>query len=191
MYYDFWNQANDKKLLKQLGFTPIDIKITVISPKTVPELRKLTQKYKDPEFLLLHKPNEKVLRAAIQACSIDATDAFVEYPLIKKMSERNIAVLLNFNELLNSRFPKTSKLMYLMTRTVRLAKKYKTPIMITSGAVNKYDMRSISELTALGENLKMTAGQAKRALYVHQQKILERNKLKKAGKWVISGVKVV
>lgn len=191
MYYDILNSTEDNELLKRLGFESIQLKATVISPKTVPELRKIISKHKDDEFILLHKPNEKVLRAAVQECSIDATDAFVEYPLIKKLAERRIAVLLNFNEMINAEFPKISKLLYLMSRTVGLAKKNRVPLMITSGAKSKYEMRSASELMAFGENLKMTAGEAKNALYVHQEKILERNKLKKAGKWVISGVEVV
>ena len=108
-----------------------------------------------------------------------------------KLAERNIAVLLSFNELLNidsARFP---KLIYLMSRTVKLARKYKVPIMIASGASDKYSQRSVSELIAFGENLGMTAGESKETLFKHQTKILERNRLKKSGKWIISGVQVV
>jgi len=191
MYYDFWNEANDSKLLEKFGFTPIDLKLAVISAKTVNEVKNLTEKNKDAEFIVLHKPNEKVLKAAVQECSIDATDAFVEYPLIMKLAERNIAVLLNFNESLNADATKFPKLFYLMSRTVRLARKYKVPIIIASGASDKYSQRSVSELIAFGENLGMTAGEAKESLFKHQNKILERNKLKKAGKWIISGVQVV
>jgi len=191
MYYDFLNEANEPKLLERLGFTPIDIKLAVLAPKTVGETKGLTEKSKDADFILLHKPNEKVLKAAVQDCSIDATDTFVEYPLIMKLAERNIAVLLNFNELLNADPARFPKLIYLMSRTVKLCRKYKVPVMIASGASDKYSQRSVSELIAFGENLGMTAGEAKETLYKHQTKIIERNRLKKAGKWIISGVQVV
>lgn len=191
MYYDIWNEANEPKLLEKLGFTSIEINLAVLAPKTVGETKSLTEKHKDADFIILHKPSEAVLKAAVQECSIDATDAFVEYPLIMKLAERNIAVLLNFNELLNADSSRFSKLLYLMTRTVRLARKYKVPIMIASGASDKFSQRSVSELIAFGENLGMTAGESKETLFKHQTKILERNRLKKAGKWIISGVQVV
>ena len=191
MYYDFWNEANEPKLLEKLGFTPVDLKPAIISAKTVNEVKNLTGKNKDADFIILHKPNEAVLKAAVQECGIDATDAFVEYPLIMKLSERNIAVILSFNELLNADSARFSKLIYLMARTVRLCRKYKVPLMIASGASDKYSQRSVSELIAFGENLGMTAGESKETLFRHQNKILERNKLKKAGKWIYSGVQVV
>lgn len=191
MYYDFWNEANEPKLLEKLGFTLLELKPVILSAKTANEIKSLAEKNRDAEFILLHKPNENVLKAAVQECAIDATDAFVEYPIIMKLAERNIAVLLNFNELLNAEPAKFSKLIYLMARTVRLARKYKVPIMIASGASDKFSQRSVSELIAFGENLGMTAGESKEALFKHQTKILERNRLKKAGKWIISGVQVV
>ncbi|MDD5181980.1 MAG: RNase P subunit p30 family protein [Candidatus Nanoarchaeia archaeon] len=191
MYYDIWNEANEPKILEKLGFTPVDLKPAVISARTVNEIKSFTEKNKDAGLIILRKPNEKVLKAAVQECAIDATDAFVEYPIIMKLSERNIAVLLNFNELLNADSVHTPRLIYLMSRTVRLCRKYKVPVMITSGASDKYSQRSVSELIAFGENLGMTAGEAKEALSRHQNRILERNRLKKAGKWIISGVQVV
>lgn len=191
MYYDFLNKAGDDKSLEKLGFTPISLNVAVLAPKNVNETKSLAEKNKDTDFILLHKPSEAVLKSAVQECSIDATDAFVEYPLIMKLAERNIAVILNFNELLSSDLAKFSKMFYLMSRTVKLCRKYKVPVMITSGASDKYEQRSVSELIAFGENLGMTAGEAKASLFEHQTKILERNRLKKAGKWIISGVQVV
>lgn len=186
MYYDVL-AVQDKEFLKKLGFSPLELNISVLMPKTVDELKVLAKKKSD--FIVLKNPNEKILKAAIDKCLIDAVDSFVKYPFIKKMAERNVAVVINFNSLLNAR--NIQKTIHLLSKTVKLAKKYKTPIIVTSGAENKWDLRSVSELIALCEVLGITAGEAKKTLHLHQEKILERKRLKKEGKWVSPEVKVV
>jgi RNase P/RNase MRP subunit p30 len=188
MYYDFWT-VKEEELLKRLGFQPVNLAVAVIAPKNADELKYLAEKNKTADFIVLHKPNEKVLKVAVDNCNIDATDEFVKYPLIKKMAERNIAVLINFNELLKAF--NLQKTLYLMSRTVKLAKRHKTPIIISSGAQTKWELRSASDLIGFCEVIGMTAGEAKKTLYDHQERVLNRKELKKTGKWVSPGVRVV
>lgn len=141
------------------------------------------------DFLLLVKPNVKMQRVAIKRCLVDGINAFVKYPLIKEMAEKNIALVISFNDFLNSKEP--TKTIALMKDSIKLAKKYKTPIVIVSGAKTKWELRGTSELIAFGEVLGLKRNEAKAALREFQEKIFERQKLKKQGKYIMPGVRKV
>ncbi len=199
MFWDFWVEEFDEKILQKLGFEGACVfkeakskKIKIlrgekIIAKNGNELKQKTKSKAD--FLLLVKPKEKIQRIAIKRCLVDGINAFVKYPLIKEMAERNIAVVISFNDLLNSKEPQ--KTIAKMKQTIKLAKKYKTPIIIVSGAKTKWELRGTSELIAFGEILGLKRNEAKKALYVFQNKICERQQLKKKGKYVMPGVRIV
>ena len=187
MFYDIWG-TQDSKFLKKLDLEKWNLNTAVIYPKKVNELKILVKKNKNADFLLLNRPNEKIQKVAIQRCEVDGINAFVKYPFIKEMARKNIALIVSFNSLLNS--TNLEKTLGLMRRTIKLAKKYKTPIVIVSGSQNKWEMRSSSELIAFGEILGLNKGQAKKALSNFQQKIIKRQKLKKSGKYIRPGVEI-
>ena len=60
--------------------------------------------------------------------------------------------------------------------------------MIVSGAKEKMDCRGASDLIGFGEFLGLSKKEAKEALGKHQKKLVERIKLKSAGKWIRPGV---
>ena len=161
MYWDFWIEEFDEKFLQKFGFEGVCVfgeakgkKIKVLKgkkiiAKNVNELKKAIKVKAD--FLLLVKPKEKIQRTAIRKYLVDGINAFVKYPLIKEMAEKNIAVVMAFSDLLNSKEPQ--KTIAKMRYTIKLAKKYKTPIVIASGARTKWELRGTSELIAFGEAL--------------------------------------
>jgi len=192
MFYDFWVEnynEETKKLLKKLGFSGACIFGAEVEDKGFILAKGKSIKAKTNEtadFLVLENRDEKVQRAAIKNNSFDGIRSFVNYPAIKEMAERKIALVICFNDLLNS--SDTKKTLYLMKKSVTLAKKYKTPIVIASGAKNNWELRSASELIGFGEVLGLTAEDAKKALNWFQEKIMERNKLKSEGKYIGPGV---
>ena len=200
MFWDFWIEEFDEKILIDLSFKGIctfkdskskKIKIlhgNIIEAKNSNELKLKTKKSK-ANFLILENTNEKMQRIAIKTCSVDAIKAYVDYPAIKEMAEKNVALLICFSDFLNSK--DKSRTLYLMQKSVALAKKYKTPIIIASGAKNKWELRSPSELIAFGEMLGLEKNQSKKALYDFQNKIYERETLKKQNKYVQPGVKII
>ena len=184
MFYDFYIEELDEKLLKDLGFSG-----ACVFGKSKSAKLKLIQGSKYPkkaDFIVLESGDEKKQRAAIRRVAIDAIHGFIKYPAIKEMSNANIAVLVSFNDLLNSKdLPKT---LHLMKRTIKLAKKYKTPIIIVSGATNKWEYRAASDLIGFGQVIGLSTKAAKEALFKFQDKIFKRTKLKKAGKYIAPGV---
>jgi len=199
MFWDFWIEEFDEKLLKKLGYDGVCIfgeaeseKIKIlkgkkISVKDTNELKKI--KNLKANFLMLTNTKERFQKIAIKRCLVDGVHSFVKYPLIKEMAEKNIAVVISFNDLLKSREPQ--KTIAKMRRTIRLAKKYKTSIVIVSGAKTKWELRGASELIAFGEILGLQRNEAKKALYEFQNKIAEREELKKKGKYVMPGIKII
>ena len=199
MFWDFWIEEFDEKLLIDLGFKgacmfgeskskKIQIlkgeKVTAKNPNELKKAAKLKA-----DFVMLDKSNEKVQKMAVKRCLVDGIHSFVKYPLIKEMAEKNIAVVISFNDLLNSKEPQ--KTIAKMKRTISLAKKYKTPIIIVSGAKTKWELRGASELITFGEVLGLQRNSAKKALFDFQEKIAKRQKLKKEGKYVMPGVEIV
>ncbi|MCD6575760.1 MAG: hypothetical protein J7K73_01215 [Nanoarchaeota archaeon] len=199
MFWDFWIEEFDEKLLQKLGFEGACVfgeakgrKIKILKGEKIiakngNELKKKTKSRAD--FLMLTNTKERLQRIAIKRCLVDGVHGFVKYPLIKEMAEKNIAVVISFNDLLKSKEPQ--KTIAKMKQTIKLAKKYKTPIVIVSGAKNKWELRGTSELIAFGEILGLQRNEAKKALYEFQDKIAERQKLKKEGKYVMPGVKII
>jgi len=191
MFYDFWVEnynEETKKLLKKLGFSGAcvfgefeDKDFILVKGKSIKSKTNETA-----EFLILENRDEKIQRAAIKNNSVDGIRSFVNYPAIKEMAERKIALVICFNDLLNS--SDTKKILYLMKKSITLARKYKTPIVIASGARNNWELRSTSELIGFGEVLGLNAEEAKKALNWFQEKIIERNKLKSEGKYIGPGV---
>jgi len=210
-FYDFWVEEIEENLIGELGFENgcfisefkkfEDYKRikehtkfycgVKIRAKNTNELRKKLRTFRDSDFIVLDCRDEKIIKNAIKMCAVDAINYYTKYPLLKRMSERNIAQIINFNELLNASEKDRPKILFLMQRTIKLAKKYKTPIMIVSGARKKMEYRSASDLIALGEMLGLNKKEAKEALHKFHEKIIERIKLKKEGKWIRPGVREV
>ena len=62
------------------------------------------------------------------------------------------------------------------------------PIVICSGARNKWELRSASELIGFGQELGLTAKEAKESLFKFQEKIAKQQDLKASGKYISVGV---
>ena len=202
MYYDFWIEEHDGKLLKKLGFHSACVVSENLSKgrefsgvkvfaKTTKELRKKLSIVKEADFIILDSHNEKIVETAVQMNAIDAVTLHAKYPLIARMAEKNIAQIINFNELLNAPENKTAGILNMMQRSARLAVKHKAPLLIVSGARNKMELRSVSDLIGFGEMIGLTQKEAKEALNKHQIKLLKRAELKKEGRWIRPGVELI
>lgn len=196
MFWDFWVEELDEKLLAELGFGGACIfdnskgeKLVLLKAEKIFAKKEREIKTGNSDFSILVRPDEKIQRLAVRRCLVDGINAFARYPVIKEMAEKNIALVVSFNDLLNSSEP--HKIMGLMRNSIKLAKKYKTPIIIVSGAKNRWELRSASELIAFGEILGLSPKEAKNALFSHQEKIRERQTLKKQGKYIMPGARII
>ncbi|HDQ59915.1 MAG TPA: hypothetical protein ENN30_01850 [Candidatus Woesearchaeota archaeon] len=209
MYYDFWVEEIDLKLMEKLGFQAScyvsefrdwgsysdakkenDLAGVVIKAGNMKEFRTKIREFRNADFIVLDSRSEKTTEMAVKLNAVDAVTFHARYPTIKKMAEKGIAQIINFNDLLNAGDKAVENNLKLMQRSVKLARKYGAPLMVVSGAKEKMECRAASDLIGFGELLGLTAKQAKDALTVHQEALIKRTKLKDEGKWVRPGVEL-
>jgi len=88
----------------------------------------------------------------------------IDHIMARFMKERCIAIEINFSEVLNSSGNSRARILGRMRQNVMLARKYKTPVVLTSGARDKWGLRAPGELMAFGRCLGMTELEARTAV---------------------------
>jgi len=178
MYYEllFHEKANNPEILKQLGFHSF-IRTRVIKPRSVKELKKQCHKKPD-EIILLESLNYKLNRYAVEHNFVDglinvehnAREDALHYKrsglddvLCEFMSKRKISYVINFNALLNTSGETRARILGRMKQNTKLCLKHDTPILITSGARNAYELRSASVLGSFACLLGMNKKQVKQS----------------------------
>ncbi len=84
--------------------------------------------------------------------------------IVKLMSEKSIALEINFSQFFHSQEFLRAQWMGRIKQNILLARKFKVPLIITSGATDKFSLRAPQELIALGESLGMNPREAKDSL---------------------------
>jgi len=200
MFYDFWIEFYEDKLLDQInkiGFkgaslvnTPQEntkkelIKGKVISPQRLNDL-----KDEKEGFIILNSSDKKIQQKAVKSCRIDAIYGTVDFSVLNEMRNKKIALIVKFRDFIYADDP--AKLLAITKKNVFLARKHKVPLIIASGAKNYWEIKSPSELIALGIILGLNKKEAKETLYKLQEKIIEREWLKKQGKYITPSIKIV
>ena len=77
-----------------------------------------------------------------------------------------------------------------MEHNIKLAKKFRAPIILCSGAVSHFELRSPQCLISMANQLGMELANAKNSISKVPEKILNQIKERKSGKWISPGVKV-
>lgn len=128
------------------------------------------------KVLSVHGGNPKINRAASRDKRVDfiAHPKEVDYITARFASENKIALDFQMGELIKYRGVRRSRIFEWMRENLLLARKYGTPILITSGASSIYEIRAPRELIALGILVGMGEEEAKNALGVTPQLILSR-----------------
>jgi len=85
----------------------------------------------------------------------------------------------------------TSHIMHHIRNNVKLCKKYKTPIIISSGAVSHWQLKDPKALMSMGCLLELELNEAKDALSRTPQNMIRMIKDRRDSKWIRPGVKVV
>ena len=88
----------------------------------------------------------------------------IDHIMARFMKERGIAIEISFTEVLNSSGNSRARILGRMRQNVMLARKYGTPLVLTSGARDKWGLRAPGELMAFGKCLGMTELEARDAV---------------------------
>lgn len=163
----------------------------IIETQNVQELAEEARKCRDKcEILMVSGGSYDVNRAACENPLIDVLchpgrgrhDSGLDHVAIKAAADNNVAIEINFRELLESYMKNRVRILEGMKRNVFLCRKFNTPVVITSGAHTRWGMRAGRELAAVGVLTGMELADAIGSVTTVPQKILETNRAKLAGK---------
>ena len=111
--------------------------------------------------------------------------------MAKLATKNNVAIEINFREILLSSKNTRSQIMHKMAENVKLCKKYQTPMIITSGAVTHWQLRDPHILVSMGCLLGLELNEAKKTISEVPEKIIKMIKERKNKRWIRPGVKIV
>jgi RNase P/RNase MRP subunit p30 len=163
------------------------------------ELKKLLNRRREFDLLLVRGGMNFMNRIAVENRGVDILthpdyerkDCGINHVLARLAKENEVAIEINFREVLNSEGLTRKNVLANHMEIIRLYKKFKFPLIVSSGALSHWQIKDpkvlISYLVTLGLEMK----EAKEALSVTPRKIIERAKEWRSDKWIMPGVKVV
>jgi ribonuclease P/MRP protein subunit RPP1 len=167
--------------------------------RSLKELAALKEKRRKFDVLLVRGGDLRLNREAVESPEVDIlthpeyerTDSGLNHVLVKLAAKNNVAIEINFREVLVSSKRTRSMILKHMTQNVGLAKKYGAAIIACSGALSHWDICDprclISFVTLLGLQL----NEAKATVSKVPERIIKQIKERKSEKWIAPGVKIV
>jgi len=175
------------------------ISCVIIKPDNAGDVDKIARKIRNKaEILMVHGGDYDINRAACESSLIDILchpelgrkDSGLDHICMRAAAENNVAIELNFRQILESYKRKRVYILSSTKKNVKLAKKYGTKIVAVSGAVNKWGMRSCRELASFAYILGLDLGEAIATVSTIPEEMVRINREKLAGKaW--EGVSIV
>ncbi|MBW6462388.1 MAG: PHP domain-containing protein [DPANN group archaeon] len=197
------NKDNLNALRDEIIKHKTDIKIyTGIEVSTDdPEIMRLqVKKLRDTaDIIIVSGGNPKINRVAVENPRVDILahpelgrkDSGLDNVMAKLATENGVAIELNFKYVLNSYRKVRSHLLSHMRTNVVLAKKYKTPLVITSGAESIFDMRAGRELASIGSLIDLELAQSLDCISQIPENIINHAKKVKDTNYIMPGVEVI
>jgi ribonuclease P/MRP protein subunit RPP1 len=201
---DYYQNMNTlKELKKKIESIEVDIEVipgVEIKAKDVKELKETIKKVRDEVLIVIVSGgNYLINRAACEDSRVDIlahpelgrTDSGLDHICARAAAENNVAIEINFREILYSFRKPRSHVFSHISRNIRLCDKFNTPMIICSGAQSIWDMRGARELVSIANILGLDLSKAFAAVTSIPQQIIEDNKKRLEGKKVTEGVEIV
>ncbi|RXA19850.1 ribonuclease P protein component 3 [Methanosarcina sp. MSH10X1] len=138
---------------------------------------------KSVDVLIVHGGSENVNRAALENPRVDILNhpAFdkssgLNQVLAKAAAENNVAIGLTLRPLLHTRGPRRVRLLSDLRANLDLARKYDVSLVLSSGAMSCFDLRSPMEALALAEVCGLEEEEALEAMTTTPENIISRNR---------------
>jgi ribonuclease P/MRP protein subunit RPP1 len=167
--------------------------------RNLKELNVLREKRKRFDVLLVRGGDLRLNREAVETPEVDILthpeferqDCGMNHILMKAASKNNVAIEINFREVLVSSKRTRSMILRHMTQNIKLAKKFKAPIIVCSGALSHWDVVDPQCLISFVNLLGLELNEAKNTISKVPEKIIKQIKERKSEDWIVPGVKVV
>jgi len=138
---------------------------------------------KSVDVVIVHGGSETVNRAALENPRVDilnhpafAKSSGLNQVLAKAAAENDVAIGLTIRPLLHSRGPRRVRLLSDLRANLDLARKYDVPLVLSSGAMSCFDLRSPMETLALAEVCGLEEDEALEAITAVPERIISRNR---------------
>ena len=163
------------------------------------ELEKLVAIRKKYDLLLVGGGDLELNRIACETPEVDIlthpeierSDSGLNHVLVNLAAKNNVAIEINFREILFSSKKTRSRIISNISRNVKLAQKFHAPLVLCSGAVSKWELRDPQALASFATLLGMSFSSAKDSISTVPEKILKQSKERRSENWILPGVKVV
>jgi len=167
--------------------------------RSTQELRRLAGMRRMFDVLLAHGGDIAMNRAAVETREVDILthpehgryDSGMNHVMARLAKENEVAIEINFREILTANKKTRSRTLASMRDNIALARKYKMPIILCSGAISHFELRDPLCMASMAELLGMAPEQAKAALSAVPAGIVEKIKKRKSEKWIMPGVEIV
>ncbi len=195
----FKNSFNTKKFLEikerlNKQYPKLDVISGIeIHASKKSQIKKAIEEYRNRvEVILVDCKEPRAMRAASEMGEIDIiSHAFVDQSAARECAKNNIALEINLKDLISVYGIKRANLISKIRFNLSLARKYKVPLILTTGADSIYDMRNQRQIIALAECIGFKHEEAKKALIDTPKRIIKTNREKISGKIIVEGVKRV
>lgn len=198
----FKNEDHIKKLYAEIEKVKQKVGIEIFlgfEARNFKELAVLRERRRKFDVLLVRGGDLKLNREACEIPEVDVlthpeyerTDSGLNHVLMNLAAKNNVAIEINFREILISSKRTRSTIMKNMLQNVKLAKKYKVPIILCSGALSHWDICDPTCLTSFATLLGLELKEAKNALSKVPEKILKQSKERRDGDWIAPGIKMI
>ncbi|MDP7282662.1 MAG: RNase P subunit p30 family protein [Candidatus Undinarchaeales archaeon] len=173
----FSNRFNPEEFAKIKSKTKANVFAAVeLKPKSAGELKEQVKRNrKNVDVILVDATDVQIARAAAQMSDVDViSHAFVDQPTARDAAKNNVALEINLKDILQVYGMKRAILISKINFNLKLARKYKTPLVITTGAESIYDMRSPKQIMIFMEAIGFKHDEAKKAIFTTPKKIVEK-----------------
>jgi ribonuclease P/MRP protein subunit RPP1 len=198
-YYNALKYKNE--LMEEIDKLSLNIKFDYglqINTHNPEELRKITKKNRDKiNYISAFGGNLKINRSALENRQLDvlsrpyykSRDCGINHVLAKLAFDNDIAIELSLKDILTNHLSFRAKVIAHFKEILLLHRKYKFPLLLTSGATGIYDTKSSRDFCAIFKSIGFSEEEIIKGLYDYPEHILQFNKDRK--NMIIFGVKKV
>ncbi len=199
-YLDNKNKIEITKTITSSVSRKIGIDIfTGFQARNASELEKLVNIRRKYDVLLVKGSDLELNRKAVETKEVNILthpeynrkDSGFNHVMADLAAKNNVAIEVNFREILNSSKSTRANIIHSIKTNVELCKKYKTPVIICSGTVTHWQLKDPKILISMGCLMGLELKEAKKAITEIPENIIEMIKERQDKKWIRPGVKVI
>lgn len=159
-----------------------------IYAKNPEDLRKKIQRFREHNNVLIVNGGDiKINRAACEDPRVDILahpyknrrDSGINHIVAKKASENEVAIEISINSIIKMRSSPRAKILSQCRQILKLHRKFKFPLIITSNAYSIYDLRTPEDIMAFASCLEITNDEIISSLSKNPMDIIRKSKIRK------------